>query len=792
MYISMNWIKDFVNLDGIETEELIRKFNLTTAEIEGYEVKGADTTGIIFARIEKVENHPNSDHLHILAVNTGTEVLQIVCGAPNVRENMTVCLAPIGSKVGGHKMGKAKLAGVESFGMCCSEEELGLGSDNTGIMDINFPVTLGADIKTVFPMDDIVFEVDNKSLTNRPDLWGHYGMAREFSAMFNRPLKPLDVEDLEIYNNLPKLNIAVNSDNCYRYSSISVSNVLKKTSSQTMKIRLNYCGMRDINLLTDLTNYLMLELGQPMHAFDHEIVKGINVNSATKGTKLLTLEGEEHDIPENATVICDSNNTPVAIAGIKGGKLSGISDSTTSLLLESACFDSKAIRVASTEIGLKTDASQRYEKSLDPEMTTLAIARLVKLLKEQDNGAEVTSCLTDVYTKKYPEIQIEIDADFVSRRVGLNISKKDIKETLEKLQFIVEDKGESLLVKVPSFRATKDVSLKEDLVEEIARSYGYDNIEPLPIAMEVKAVEQNVEHNNEYQTKYLLSEKYGMNEVHSYLWNYAEFNKQVGIETKSYLGLVDTSNAGQSGIRSELSPTMLKFMEENRNSFETIKIFEIGKCITGLDENNIAIEENHLSICIASQNMSNEEIYFKLKEILLDIATNIYGINVRIGEITSLPNYVHPVNATNVVSNGNVLGYFGLIHPSVKLAIDKRFNIALLEVNLKALSSAEQQQEIKFKKVSKFQDVNIDYSFLVPNTMKYTDIEKHLANFRAKLVWTYKLIDIYSNESLKDKSSWTFKFNVCSMDKTLSANDIDTFNFRLLKHMEQIGLTIRQ
>ncbi|MBQ9786357.1 MAG: phenylalanine--tRNA ligase subunit beta, partial [Clostridia bacterium] len=222
MLISMNWIKDYVNLDGIETEELIRKFNLTTAEIEGYEVKGKDTTGVIFARIEKVENHPNSDHLHILDVNTGSEHLQIVCGAPNVRENMVVCLATIGSRVQGHKMGKAKLAGVESFGMCCSEEELGLGSDNSGIMDITFPVTLGADIKTVFPMDDIVFEVDNKSLTNRPGLWGHYGMAREFAAMFNRELKPLDVEDLNAYNNLPKLNIKVNDKNCFRYSSLTV------------------------------------------------------------------------------------------------------------------------------------------------------------------------------------------------------------------------------------------------------------------------------------------------------------------------------------------------------------------------------------------------------------------------------------------------------------------------------------------------------------------------------------------------------------------------------------------
>ena len=791
MYISMNWIKDFVNLDGIETEELIRKFNLTTAEIEGYEVKGQDTTGIIFARIEKVENHPNSDHLHILAVNTGSEVLQIVCGAPNVRENMTVCLAPIGSRVQGHKMGKAKLAGVESYGMCCSEEELGLGSDNTGIMDITFPVTLGADIKTVFPMDDIVFEVDNKSLTNRPDLWGHYGMAREFSAMFNRPLKKLEVEDLSKYNSLPKLNVNVNTENCYRYSSLSLNNVTEKVSSQVMKIRLNYCGMRDINLLADLTNYLMLELGQPMHAFDNAVVKGINVNSAKQGTKILTLEGESHDIPEGATVICNSENEPVAIAGIKGGMLSGITSNTTSLLLESACFDAKAIRVASTRIGLKTDASQRYEKSLDPEMTTLAIARFIKLLKDVDGNIQVSSSLTDVYTKKYPVIEIKITSDFVSKRIGINITKEQIINTLTKLCFKVEDLGNELKVTVPSYRATKDVSLKEDLVEEIARSYGYDNIQPLPIAMEVKATEENTAHANEYQTKYLLAEKYGLNELHSYLWNFAEFNKSVGINTNSYIGLVDTSNAGQSGIRSELAPTLIKFMEENRNSFDNIKMFEIGKVCTGLDENNQAIEESRLSIVLASQTKTTEELYFTLKEILFDIAKNIYNAQLSVGKIDNIPSYMHPVNSTNVYAGENSIGFFGLLHPSVKLAIDKRFNIACLELKINELLTAP-KTEFKFKKVSKFQDVNIDYSFQVPSDTTYAQIENHLKDFRTKLIWTYTLTDIYHNDTMGDYSSWTFKFNICSFDKTLSANDIDTFNFRLLQHMEKIGLKIKQ
>lgn len=790
MYISMNWIKDFVNLDGIEPEELMKKFNLTTAEIEGYEHKGQETTGVIFAKIEKVENHPNSDHLHILAVNTGTEVLQIVCGAPNVRENMVVCLAPIGSKVAGHKMTKAKLAGVESFGMCCSEEELGIGSDNSGIMDITFPVTLGADIKTVIPMDDIVFEVDNKSLTNRPDLWGHYGLAREFAAMFNRELKPLDVVSLVEYNNLPKLNINVNSENCFRYSSLAVDNVTRKVSNQQMKIRLNYCGMRDINLLTDLANYIMLELGQPMHTFDKNVVKGINVNTATKGTKLLTLEGEEHDIPEGSTVICDSNNKPVAIAGIKGGKLSGIADDTNSLLLESACFDSKAIRITSTKIGLKTDASQRYEKSLDPEMTTLAIARFVKLLQEQDNGVKVVSSLTDVYTKKYPECEIDITADFVSKRIGVNVTNDDIINILTKLGFVVDLKNNILNVKVPSYRATKDISLKEDLVEEIARSYGYDNIKPEPISMEVKSIEQNEAHNNEYQTKYILAEKYGMNEVHSYLWNFVDFNKSVGIEQKSYVSLVDDSNAGQSGIRSLLAPTLLKFMEENRNSYSDIQIFEIGRVVAGLDDSNLAIEEPHLSICLASQTLSNEKLYFRLKEVLMDIAQNIYGKQISIGKIDTLPNYMHPINSTNIYAENKNIGYFGVLHPSVKLAIDKRFNIAVLELNTNELLQA-QNYENKIKKVSKFQDVNLDYSFLVPKNTKYADIENHLNNFRAKLIWTYKLTDIYESKELGDYASWTFKFNICALDKTLSAKDIEIFNMRLLQHMEQIGLKLK-
>ena len=389
MKISINWLKDFVDLSGITDEEIIKRFTLSTAEIEDVEYKGQDTTGVVFAKILEVEDHPNSDHLHILKVDKGDEVVQVVCGAPNVRPNMVTCLATIGGKVGGHKITKAKLAGVESFGMCCSESEIGIGSDNNGIMDIDFDVVIGQDIKEYYPIEDTVFEVDNKSLTNRPDLWGHYGMARELSCIFDRPLKKLDTVELSQYDNLKELDVKNENEDCFRYSAIAVKNVTVKVSPSTMKIRLNYVDMRDINLLTDIANYIMLELGQPMHTFDNEVVKGIRVIKAKKDTKIKTLEGEEHLIPENACVIADNNYNPVAIAGIKGGLLSGITDKTNSLLLESATFECSSIRKTSTAIGLKTDASLRYEKSLDPELVQLATSRLLYILKNIDSNIEV-------------------------------------------------------------------------------------------------------------------------------------------------------------------------------------------------------------------------------------------------------------------------------------------------------------------------------------------------------------------------------------------------------------------
>ena len=791
MYISLNWVKEFVDLSGIEVDELIRRFGLSTAEVEGVEYKGKNVSNIVVAEIKSVENHPDSKKLHILQVDDGLDSLtQVVCGAPNVRVGMKTAFARVGANVNGTKIGKAKLAGVDSFGMCCGEDEIGIGSDNSGIIELDNNLKPGTDIKQIFPIDDVIIEIDNKSLTNRPDLWGHYGIAREFSAIFKRELKPINKIDLIQYNNLPKLDIAVETEDCYRYSGISVDNVTVKKSPQIVKIRLNYCGMRDINLLADMTNYLMLELGQPMHAFDHNIVKGIRVITTTKKTPMLTLEGEEHIVEPNSALICSNEYEPVAIAGVKGGLKSGITDNTTSLLLESATFSPISIRKTSRKIGLITDASLRYEKSLDPEMTEDAIARLVYLLKNIDQGIKISSSFTDVYNFKYPINIINITTDFINLRGGVNIEKNEIVDILKRLGFKVEENNSKLKVEVPSYRATKDVSIKEDLIEEVLRMYGYDNIKASTMNMPLIPVEQLPIHVFEYKVKRLLAEKYGLNELHSYIWNYKEFNQEMGINQESCVELLDSSNSGQSGIRSYLLPTTLKMFYENKNNFEDINIFEIGRVASKLDQNNIVVENRKLAIVLASMNKSEKDLYFRLKQIVEDVSM-LASVKIEYNMKDQVVNYLHPINSCSIISK-NKIGEMGIIHPSVKNALDKRFNIVGLEIDLDEMLTGEEKHNV-LTKTSKYQAIDLDFNFIMSNELPYSYLENALSKFKCNYLLETKLKDIYINkELLPDKISYTISINLTPKDRTLEAKDIEKFSTRFIDYMSKFNILLKQ
>lgn len=790
MYISLNWIKDFVNLDGISVDELITRFGLSTAEVEGVEYKGQNISNIVVAEILSVENHPESKKLHILKVNDGTGApVQVVCGAPNVRVGLKTAFARIGANVCGVKIGQARLAGIESFGMCCGENELGIGSDTSGIMELDSNLVNGTDIKKIFPIDDTIIEVDNKSLTNRPDLWGQYGMAREIATIFKRDLKPIEVEDLNQYNNLQKLDVKVESPDCLRYSSITIGNIEKKVSPMEMKIRLNYCGMRDISLIVDITNYLMLELGQPMHAFDNEKVKGVRVITTEKDTNMLTLEGGNHVVPSGSPLICDNNYTPVAIAGIKGGLLSGISENTNSLLLESATFSAPAIRKTSRKIGLITDASQRYEKSLSPEMTVEAIARVIYLLKQIDDKIVVTSRLTDDYKYVYPTLTIDTDAGFINKRGGVFISTSEMVDILTRLGFKVTQNNDNLSVVVPHYRATKDVSIKEDLVEEVLRMYGYDNIKSCPMQMPLVPVDQLSIHKFEYAIKKLLCDKYNCNEVHSYVWNYEDFNKQVGIEETSFVRLVDASNSGQSGIRSKLLPTMLKIFNENKNHFSNIRIFEIGRVINGLKD-NLAVERRKLSIVLASTSTDNKTLYFEMKSIVEDIA-KIANVSINYKTLDkSIDKVFHPINSCELVSNQK-LGEMGVLHPIVAKNLDKKFNLIGLELDVEDLLSGEKKSSTRTK-ISKYQSTVLDFNFVLDENLPYSTITDAFKEFRCAYILEQSLKDIYVDPvALPNKKSYTISVKVTPKDRTLETSDLEKFSKRFLDHMKSFGIVLR-
>ncbi|MBO7288986.1 MAG: phenylalanine--tRNA ligase subunit beta, partial [Clostridia bacterium] len=602
MFLSMNWISDFVDLSGLDKLELISKFSLSTAEVEN-EIfhKGSDISGIVVAEIKSVENHPESKKLHLLKVDIGEdELVDVVCGAPNVKVGMKTAFAKLGAQIGDITITPRKLAGYTSNGMCCSEKEIGISDSNDGIMEITDDLPNGTDLKSVYEIEDIVFEVDNKSLTNRPDLWGHYGIAREFAAIAGRELKPLPKADLSVYNNLKKVDLKIEDPLCYRYSCLQFEGISKHISPVNMRIRLYYCGMRALNFLADLTNYLMLEMGQPMHAFDSRKVEKIRVKRFDKPFKFTTLDGVERDIDENTLMICNGD-IPVAIAGIMGGLDSEIVESTSTLTLESATFDASSIRKSTVRLAHRTDASMRYEKSLDPEMTTDAIARFVKLLTDIDEKAVVVSSLTDESAFKYDSINLEFDKAFVNKYTGIEIPDETIIKTLTALGFGVDYANGNFKVVVPSWRSTKDVTMKADIIEEITRIYGYDNFDVNTAAVPLYPVRAAQEKSDEDRIKDILVKRYSMHELHSYIWAYHDEYKALGIEIEDNVELINATNPNIKTIRKAIVPTQLCQLKYNTGFDSDYSVFEIGRVVNGIGDNGLCNERKKLCVSIYSK-----------------------------------------------------------------------------------------------------------------------------------------------------------------------------------------------
>jgi phenylalanyl-tRNA synthetase beta chain len=786
MFLSMNWISDFVDLSGLDKTKLINQFSLSTAEVEN-EIfyKGSDISGIVVAEIKSVENHPDSKKLHLLKVDAGDgKLTDVVCGAPNVRVGLKTAFAKVGAKIGEIEISPRPVAGYESFGMCCSEKEIGISDDNSGIMEITEDVATGTDIKEVYEIDDIIFEVDNKSLTNRPDLWGHYGIAREFATLAKRELKPLETVDLKAFDSLKKIDMKIEDPLCQRYSCIQVENITKTVSPVNMRIRLFYCGMRGINLLADLTNYLMLEMGQPMHAFDSRKVEKIRIKRFNDNFTFRTLDGVDRNIDENTLMICN-DNIPVAIAGIMGGLDSEIVDDTTTLTLESATFDAVSIRKSTVRLSHRTDASMRYEKCLDPEMTVPAIARFVYLLSKIDPDMKVVSSLTDEYAFKYDDISLDFDKKFVDRYTGIDIPTETIKATLTSLGFGVKNTGDDFTVTVPSWRVTKDVTMKADIIEEITRIYGYDNFDIHTVETPLYPVRPDMEKSVEDKIKDILVKRYSMHELHSYIWAYADEYKALGIEVEDNIKIAQAVNPNIETIRKSIVPTQLCQVKYNTSYSTDFGVFEIGRTVDGVDENNLCREFKKLAITLYSKTKSVEALYRELYTTLSVIADDIKHEALSVKAIEATHSYQHLKNLNALYCGDKLIGEIGIVHPVVAKNIDKKASIVYAEIDLSDFASVV-NKSISYEEPSKYPEMEIDLSFV---SDKFSPIADAIKEQNCSLIKKVSVADIYEDENGK---SITVRMVFSCPDRTLTREEVMAVADAIIASLAGKGIELKK
>lgn len=775
MLISCNKLKTYIkDSEKIDWLKVWDKFTIRTAEVENVKEVGDKFDGVVIAQIVECIPHPDSDHMHILKVNYGaSEPIQVVCGAYNVRVGLKTAYIKVGGHIDGIEIKAKPLRGILSNGMCCSMRELGIGDDHDGIIELPDDVVVGTDIKDYLPVKDIIVEIDNKSLTNRPDLWGHYGIAREIATITHTEMLPLEME--EIKNDKEDLDIKINNPElCYRYTGLKIDNIKNNKSPLELQIFLYYTGMRSISLIVDLTNYLMLELGQPMHAFDSRVVKNIEVGLANNKDLFTTLDGVERKLSSENLMI-KNNNEYFAIAGVMGGKNSEILSDTTSIFLESATFNAGSVRKTANFLGLRTDASARYEKSLDPNMTDKAIKRLVYLLRKENPDMQIASNLTDVYPNVLNEVNITLHKDLLSKYMGTTLSDESVINTLESLGFKVENTDYSYEVVVPTFRHSKDINIEEDLIEEIARIYGLENFTPKPLKLDLTITEHEKTFNEEYEVKSLLATKYDMNEVNSYIWYDTNTLQTLGIKKDGVKLLGKSDN---NILRDDLSFSLLNIVEENFKNFSEFSIFEIG---TKIESNQ---NKRVLSIILCGKEKELEQLYNKAKTVTSYIFKALKHKEITLSNNVNEKEY-YDKNLGKIINvDDTKIGTINVLDKIYTNKLSKKKAIVCIDIDFDKYAKLEKDIILE-KVVSKYPSVELDYTIIMPTDKKYEDLKEVLKEFKSKLIERNELVSIYENK-------YTIKYVLGSPYKTLEQKDLQTFKERFIAHLKENGYSINE
>jgi phenylalanyl-tRNA synthetase beta chain len=644
-----------------------------------------------------------------------------------------------------------------------------------------------AEIEKVNKVDeDVIIEIDNKSITNRPDLWCHYGIAREISALTGRVLKEIDYIKEEQFRNCSDASLDINiEDNikCLRYSAIKIRNIKADKSPQLIERRLTNCGLRLINIIVDLANYVMLDIGQPLHTFDERKVECIRVTSINEAVKFNALDNVERELPAGTLIIC-SKDKPLAAAGIIGNIESAVSEDTKGIVLESAVFEGTAIRKTAAAIGLRTEASARYEKFLDTGFTTIVLGRFLRLLKLYQPQVVIASKMYDNIVKAEEPVTIHIKHQYIETYLGNKIDKAVVLDILNRLQFKVKEEEGIYNITVPSFRATKDITCKADIIEEILRVYGYDKIKGTPNKSESTYLPKNTMKEMEYSIKDILVKKFSFNEVHSYCWHDNDWIKRIDYEGKDTLKIINSSVKQFEKLRNDMVPNLLKIIYDNRRNYEEIKIFEIGRVF--LMKQGELNQPKHMTAAIYSS-AEEENAYRHIKGICDYLLMASKNIEVKYIVVK----HSQKENFLSIFYKDKELGCIYSIPEVILKLYGGKHVINIIDINLELLNEVS-KNDIKYKPLSKYPETYLDFSILTSVNIPYCDIETVVNSFDKPQIKGINYIGTYTGNNVPDNmKSTTIRMTIGHKDKSLQLEEINSIREQFIEHLKIKGLQLR-
>lgn len=793
MNLPMSWLNDYMDID-VTPKEYSDRLTLTGSKVEGFESMGESVQNVVAGKVLTCEDHPDSDHLHVCTVDAGTgEILQIVCGAPNVKAGIIAPIALVGAVLPGGKIKKGKLRGVESCGMICSHDELGITEDmlgyepEYGILILPDDTPIGKDIKDIFGMNETVVEFEITS--NRPDCFSIIGLARETAATFDKKFTIPEVKFSENSENIADtISVEVlDKDKCKRYCARMVKNVKIGPSPAWMQQRLTACGVRPINNIVDITNYVLLEYGQPMHAFDLRDLADnkITVRRAEDGEVIKTLDEQDRTLTSNDLVIADGKRA-VAIAGVMGGFNSEVKDDTTTVIFESATFDAASVRLTAQRVGLRTEASSRYEKGLDYNNTVPAVERACQLVEELGCGENVGGMIdvmgnvTDIETLPFrPEkINAFLGTDIPTETMVKIFDALEIKTDLDKMT-----------VTPPSFRP--DLVGEADIAEEVARFYGYDKIPVTLLSGEATCGKKNERQQMQDKVSEALAAQ-GMYEIYTYTFTSPSVFDKLNIPSDSDLrNTVKISNPlgeDTSVMRTTTIASMLDILSRNYNYRNaSARLFEVGKVFIPTEEGKLPNEPVKITMGIYGDNTD----FYDIKgvcESLFD-ALNVSGVKYE--AVTDNPTF-HPGRCAKISASGKELGIIGEIHPAVsrKFEIETPVYIAELDFENVFLNS---KTEVKFKELPKFPAVTRDIAMLVDKEIPVADIEAVITKASGKMLETLTLFDVYEGKQIPEgKKSVAYSAVYRAADRSLTGEEVQKVFDKVVRNLEgQLGAQLR-